>query len=92
MKTAHLPLVAILLGAVVVLGQDSKQTEYELSELKNFVHRITTQHLYTGWDEKAFNRSGDFVAVAIVKSIPLGPGKRHSRSLGFQYEHELIRT
>lgn len=70
MRTAHLPLVAILLGAVVVLGQDSKPGEYELSELKNSVHRVSTQHVYTGWDEKAFNRSGDLVAVAIVKTIP----------------------
>jgi hypothetical protein len=70
MKTAHLAVVAILLGAVVVLGQDSKPGEYELSQLKDSVHRITTQHMYLGWDEKAFNRSGDLVAVAIVKTIP----------------------
>jgi len=53
-----------------VLGQDSKPGEYELSELKNSIHRITTQHMYSGHDEKAFNRSGDLVAVAIVKTIP----------------------
>jgi hypothetical protein len=70
MKTAHLPVVAILLAAVVVFGQDSKPGEYELSQLKDSVHRITTQHIYSGWDEKAFNRSGDLVAVAIVKTIP----------------------
>ena len=70
MKTAHLPVVAILLAAVVVFGQDSKPSEYELSQLKDSVHRITTQHIYSGWDEKGFNRSGDLVAVAIVKTIP----------------------
>jgi hypothetical protein len=70
MKTAHLPVVAILLAAVVVFGQDSKPGEYELSQLKDSVHRVTTQHMYHGWDEKAFNRSGDLVAVAIVKTIP----------------------
>jgi hypothetical protein len=70
MKTAHLPVVAILLAAVVVFGQDAKPGEYELSQLKDSVHRITTQHMYFGWDEKAFNRSGDLVAVAIVKTIP----------------------
>jgi hypothetical protein len=70
MKTAHLPVVAILLAAVVVFGQDAKPGEYELSQLKDSVHRITTQHMYSGWDEKAFNRSGDLVAVAIVKTIP----------------------
>jgi hypothetical protein len=70
MKTANLPVLAILLAAVVVFGQDSKPGEYELSQLKDSVHRITTQHMYFGWDEKAFNRSGDLVAVAIVKTIP----------------------
>lgn len=71
MKTVHLPVVAILLGAVVVSGQDSNPDEFEsFSQLKESVHRITTQHIYTGWDAKAFNRSGDMVAVAIVKAIP----------------------
>ena len=59
MKTTHLSVVAILLAAVVVFAQGSKPGEYELSQLKDSVHRITTQHIYTGWDEKAFNRSGD---------------------------------
>ena len=70
MKTAHLSVVAILLATVVVFAQGSKPGEYELSQLKDSVHRITTQHIRTGWDEKAFNRSGDLVAVAIVKTIP----------------------
>lgn len=70
MKTAHLPVIAILLAAFVVFGQDSKPGECELSQLKDSVHRIATQHIYTGWDEKAFDRSGDLVAVAIVKTIP----------------------
>jgi len=70
MKTTHLSVVAILLAAVVVFAQGSKPGEYELSQLKDSVHRITTQHIYTGWDEKAFNRSGDLVDVAIVKTIP----------------------
>ena len=70
MKTAHLSVVAILLAAVVAFAQGSKPGECELSQLKDSVHRITTQHIYTGWDEKAFNRSGDLVAVAIVKTIP----------------------
>ena len=70
MKTAHLPVVAILLFVVVAFGQDSKSGECELLQLKESVHRITTQHMYFGSDEKAFFRSGDLVAVAIVKGIP----------------------
>lgn len=70
-KTAHLTMLMLLLSGIVVSGQDSiKSGEYEFSQLKDSVHRITTQHIYTGWDEKAFNRSGDMVAVAIVKTIP----------------------
>ena len=70
MKTAHLSVVAILLAAFAVFAQGSKPGEYELSQLKDSVHRITTQHIYAGWDMKAFSRSGDLVAVAIVKTIP----------------------
>jgi hypothetical protein len=70
MKAAHLSVVAILLAAAVVFAQGSKPGEYELSQLKDSVHRITIQHIYAGWDEKFFNRSGDLVAVAIVKTVP----------------------
>ena len=70
-KTAHLTVLTLLLGAIVVSGQDSiKPCEYEFSQLKDAVHRVTSQHIYTGSDVKAFNRSGDMVAVAIVKTIP----------------------
>lgn len=71
MKTAHLSVLMVLLGGIVVSGQTPPSpASNEFSQVKNSVHRITTQHIYTGWDEKAFNRSGDMVAVAIVKTIP----------------------
>ena len=71
MRTAQLLVVAILFGAVLVSGQDCAMPgEYSFTQVRESVHRITTQHIYAGWDEKAFNRSGDMVAVAIVKTIP----------------------
>jgi hypothetical protein len=71
MKIAHLPILAILVGGIAVSGQDSQSDEFRsFSEVRESVRRITSQHFYTGWDEKAFNRSGDMVAIAIVKTIP----------------------
>ena len=71
MKKARLSLFAILLAAVAVSGQDTKPFDFEsYTQVKDAVRRITTQHLYTGWDEKTFNRAGDLAAVAIVKSVP----------------------
>jgi hypothetical protein len=71
MNIAHLPLLAILLAAISVSGQDSKPNEFEsFPQVKESVRRITSQHIRTGWDEKAFNRSGDMVAIVIVKTIP----------------------
>jgi hypothetical protein len=70
MKIAHLPLLVIL-GAIAVSGEDCKPDDFEsFAQLKESVSRVTSQHMYTGWDEKAFNRSGDVAAIAIVKSIP----------------------
>ena len=68
MKRKHLMLFVILLGAIAASGQDCKPDDFEF--LKVSVLRITSQHIITGWDAKAFNRAGDLAAIAIVKSIP----------------------
>jgi len=68
MKRKHLMLFVILLGAIAASGQDCKPDDFEF--LKVSVLRITSQHIWTGLDEKAFNRAGDLAAIAIVKSIP----------------------
>ena len=65
-KTFHLPLLAILLCPTSASAQDSQPP---FSQLKESVRRIITQRLYTGLDEKAFNRSGDIVSVAVVKTL-----------------------
>ena len=33
------------------------------------MHRVTSSHGSTSWDEKAFNRSGDLAAVAVLKTL-----------------------
>jgi len=68
MKRKHLMLFVILLGAIAASGQDCKPDDIE--SLRVSVLRITSQHIKTGWDEKAFNIAGDLAAIAIVKSIP----------------------
>jgi hypothetical protein len=73
MKTWHLLLPAILFAALLASGQgwqDCKSDgSYSFKEVKDSVHRVTTSHIYTGWDEKAFNRSGDLASVAILQTL-----------------------
>jgi hypothetical protein len=38
-------------------------------ELKSFVRSVTTSHMFSGWDEKAFSRSGDLASVAILQTV-----------------------
>ena len=71
MKTAHVLLPVILLVALVASAQDCKPDDFSsFAEVKDAVRRFTTEHIYTGWDDKAFGRSGDMAAVAIVRVIP----------------------
>ena len=50
--------------------QDCKpKGDYSFNDVKAAVHRVTSSRMYSGWDEKTFNRSGDLVAVAVLKSI-----------------------
>ena len=43
--------------------------DYSFNDVKAAIHRVTSSGMYTGWDEKTFNRSGDLVAVALLKSM-----------------------
>jgi len=50
--------------------QDCKpEGSYSFTELKDSVHSMTTGGFYTGWHEKAFNRSGDLAALAILQTL-----------------------
>ena len=46
--------------------------DYSFNDVKATVQRVTSSKIYSGWDEKTFNRSGDLVAVAILKTLDDG--------------------
>src|ERR1700730_11761474 len=43
--------------------------DYSFNDVKAAVHRVTSSRMYSGWDEKTFSRSGDLVAVAVLKTL-----------------------
>jgi hypothetical protein len=50
--------------------QECKPTgDYSFNDVKAAIHRVTSSGGYSGWDEKTFNRSGDLVAVAVLKTL-----------------------
>ena len=38
-------------------------------QVKEAVHRMATEHGYTGWDEKSFSRFGDMTSVAVLQTL-----------------------
>jgi len=71
MKRTQLPLFVILLGTIATSAQDAKPVTFEsFAAVKVSVLTITSQHGYSGVDEKILNRAGDLAAIAIVKNIP----------------------
>jgi hypothetical protein len=73
--------VHCLLACVVFLSlvspaqdwQECKPTgDYSFNDVKAAIHRVTSSGMYSGWDEKTFNRSGDLVAVAVLKTLDDG--------------------
>ena len=43
--------------------------DYSFNDVKAAVHRVMSSQPYSSWDEKIFNRSGDLVAVAVLKAL-----------------------
>jgi hypothetical protein len=71
MKSTQLPLFVILLGTIATSAQDSKPVTFEsFAAVKVSVLRITSQHGYSGFDQKILSRAGDLTSIAIVKNIP----------------------
>jgi hypothetical protein len=53
--------------------QDCKpKGDYSFNDVKSAIHRVTSSGIYSGWDEKTFNRSGDLVALAVLKTLDDG--------------------
>jgi hypothetical protein len=63
----------VFLGSLAASGQDwqacKPQGDYSFNDVKAAVHRVTSSQIYSSWDEKTFNRSGDLVAVAVLKTL-----------------------
>src|SRR6266404_6756820 len=73
MKARYLLPLAIVLLTIATPAQDWQHCKpdgsYSFAEVKASVQRVVTSHIYTGWDEKAFNRAGDLVSVAIAQTL-----------------------
>ena len=71
--TVHCLLAFVLLGSLTAQAQDwqacKPEGDYSFNDVKAAVHRVTSSQMYSGWDEKMFNRSGDLVAVAVLKTL-----------------------
>jgi hypothetical protein len=69
----HCLLMFVFLGSLAAAAQDwqacKPEGDYSFNDVKAAVHRVTTSLGFSGWDEKTFNRSGDLVAVAVLKTL-----------------------
>lgn len=63
-------IVFLTLASQAQDWQECKPTgDYSFNDVKAAIHRVTSSGMYSGWDEKTFNRSGDLVAVAVLKTL-----------------------
>ena len=63
-------LVFLALASPAQDWQECKpKGDYSFNDVKAAVRRVTSSGMYSGWDEKTFNRSGDLVAVAVLKTL-----------------------
>jgi hypothetical protein len=63
----------VVFWALIAPAQDwqacKPEGDYSFNDVKAAIHRVTSSGIYSGWDEKTFNRSGDLVAVAVLKTL-----------------------
>src|SRR6266436_2631289 len=73
MRTCYFLLLAIPLVAQVPSRPDWQDCKsdgsHSCKDVKASVYRVTTSRVYSGWDEKIFNRSGDLASVAILQML-----------------------
>jgi hypothetical protein len=72
MRRGYLFVFVVLLtfGASAQDWQACKpEGDYSFNDVKAAVQRVTSSRMYSGWDEKTFARSGDLVAVAVLKTL-----------------------
>jgi len=65
--------VLVVFWAFIAPAEDwqacKPEGDYSFNDVKAAVHRVTSSGMYSGWDEKTFSRSGDLVAVAVMKTL-----------------------
>jgi hypothetical protein len=63
----------VVFWALIAPAQDwqacKPEGDYSFNDVKAAIHRVTSSGIYSGWDEKTFARSGDLVAVAVLKTL-----------------------
>ena len=73
MKRSHLLMPAVFVMTLLGFGQDRQDCQpsdsYSFKQVKGAVRRVTTTHIFTSWDDKAFSGSGDLVSVAILQTL-----------------------
>ena len=66
-------LMFVFLGTLAARAQDwqacKPEGDYSFNDARAAVNRVTSSRMYSGWDEKTFARSGDLVAVAVLKTL-----------------------
>jgi hypothetical protein len=69
----HCLLMFVFLASLAAKAQDwqacKPEGDYSFNDVKAAVHRVTSSRMYSGWDEKTFNRSGDLIAVGVLKTL-----------------------
>jgi hypothetical protein len=69
MKSYLLP-IALAVLSVTATAQDCSKQCSAYADVEEAVSRLLSYPVYTGFDEKVLNRSGDLAAIAIVKRLP----------------------
>jgi len=68
----HCLFMLVFLGSLAP-AQDwqacKPEGDFSFNDVKAAVRRVMSYQIYSGWDEKTFNRSGDLVAVAVLKTL-----------------------
>jgi hypothetical protein len=63
----------VFLGSLAAPAQDwqacKPEGDYSFNDVRAAVFRVTSSGMWSGWDTKTFNRSGDLVAVAVLKTL-----------------------
>jgi DNA-binding transcriptional regulator YbjK len=66
-------LGCVVFLAAAVWAQDWQECkpegDYSFNDVKAAIHRVMSTQMYSSWDEKMFYRSGDLVAVAVLKTL-----------------------